>query len=93
MPCQLSISPLPLHPLAALQNLADCLAQSFESPLESCEERAGLDTFLVYNQRRKVGAESTSTSWLRRSLPLCSQTLLCTPASCNQDSQPLTAHV
>lgn len=74
MPCQLSISPLPLHPLAALQNLADCLAQSFESPLESCEERAGLDTFLVYNQRRKVGAESTGASWLRRSLKF-SQTL------------------
>ncbi len=37
------------------QNLADCLAQSFDSPLESCEERAGLDTFLVYNHRRKVG--------------------------------------
>lgn len=37
-----------------MQNLADCLAQSFPSPLESCEEHAGLDTFLVYNQRRKV---------------------------------------
>jgi hypothetical protein len=37
------------------QNLADCLAQSFESPLESTDERAGLDTFLVYNKRRKVG--------------------------------------
>ncbi|EFN58749.1 hypothetical protein CHLNCDRAFT_140453 [Chlorella variabilis] len=37
-----------------LQNLADCLSQSFEAPLESCEDKAGLHTFLVYNHRRKV---------------------------------------
>ncbi|KAL4457941.1 hypothetical protein ABPG75_012806 [Micractinium tetrahymenae] len=37
-----------------MQNLADCLAQSFPAPLESGEDKAGLDTFLVYNQRRKV---------------------------------------
>ncbi|PSC72756.1 nucleotide-diphospho-sugar transferase [Micractinium conductrix] len=37
-----------------MQNLADCLAQSFPQPLESDEGKAELDTFLVYNQRRKV---------------------------------------
>lgn len=41
-----------------MQNLADCLAQSFEAPLEGEQGEAaaaGLPTFLVYNQRRKVG--------------------------------------
>lgn len=39
-----------------MQNLADCLPQRFDAPLEGCCDKAGLDTFLVYNQRRKVGA-------------------------------------
>ncbi|KAL4426976.1 hypothetical protein ABPG77_009537 [Micractinium sp. CCAP 211/92] len=37
-----------------MQNLADSLDQSFPAPLESSEEKAALDTFLVYNHRRKV---------------------------------------
>ena len=37
-----------------MQNLADCLAQGFDAPLESAESKAALSTFLVYNQRRKV---------------------------------------
>ena len=45
----------PPRPPLPCQNLADCLAQSFPQPLESDEGKAELDTFLVYNQRRKVG--------------------------------------
>ena len=39
-----------------MQNLADCLGQAFDDPEEGDAQRGGLDTFLVYNQRRKVGA-------------------------------------
>ena len=39
-----------------MQNLADVMGQSFDAPLAGDAGRAGLDTFLVYNQRRKVRA-------------------------------------
>lgn len=37
-----------------MQNLADCLASASHEPLGGSSGASGLDTFVVYNQRRKV---------------------------------------
>lgn len=38
-----------------MQNLADCLVTPSEEPLEGSAAAQQLDSFVVYNQRRKVG--------------------------------------